>query len=218
MIETEFTYLVPPAPTAWLALADPANGLWRDVPALPPFLCADGRSPAIYSTTTRLCADEQRLYVHFHCEDNDIWGDYTERDQPIYDEEVVELFLAPGADNPTRYYEFEISPNGVLFDAEIINPTPHRADIQVRPEWNCVGIQWVAERCDAENWWTAVLIIPWSSVAPSGQFPPVWRANFYRIERPHGQPPEFSCWSPTHTDPADFHKPATFGRLQIPFS
>jgi hypothetical protein len=218
VVVTDFTYLVPPAPAVWLSLADPSNRFWVDVPALPPFICADGKGTAVYSTTTRLCADMQRLYVHFHCEDNDIWGHYTARDQPIYNEEVVELFLAPGADDPTHYYEFEVSPNGVLFDAEIINPTSNRADIQVKPEWNCTDIQWTAERCDKENWWTAVLIIPWSSIAPSDQLPTVWRANFYRIERPHGQPHEFSCWSPTHTDPADFHKPVYFGRLQLPFS
>jgi hypothetical protein len=42
-----------------------------------------------------------------------------------------------------------------------------------------------------------------------------WRANFYRIERPHDAEPEFSCWSPTMSDPADFHKPAYFGVLEI---
>lgn len=218
MVVADYIVRVPSAPMTWLGLTDPTSELWADIPALSPFIGADGRKTAVYPTTTRLCADSQRLYVHFHCHDNDIWGHYTERDQPIYDEEVVELFLAPGSDEPTRYYEFEVSPNGVLFDAEINNPTSHRADIQVKHQWNCAGIQWAAERCDAENWWTAVLVIPWSSVAQPGLLANDWRANFYRIERPHGQPPEFSCWSPTYTDPADFHKPAYFGRLQLPFS
>lgn len=218
MAATDYIQQVPLAPAARVDLANLTSELWLDIPTLSSFIRANAKRTAVYPTTTRLCADSQKLYVYFHCQDNDIWGHYTERDQPIYDEEVVELFLAPGAADPVRYYEFEVSPNGVLFDAEIINPTSQRADIQVRPEWNCTGIQWAAERCDVENWWTAVLIIPWSAVAPPGQLPSIWRANFYRIERPRGQPPEFSCWSPTHTDPADFHKPAYFGRLQLPFA
>ena len=43
----------------------------------------------------------------------------------------------------------------------------------------------------------------------------LWRGNFYRIERPHDAEPEFSGWSPTMTDPADFHKPAYFGILEL---
>ncbi|MEM7116414.1 MAG: carbohydrate-binding family 9-like protein [Chloroflexota bacterium] len=207
--------MVPAAPAAWSNVSNPKKWAWDAVPTLPPFICADGKQTAVYATTTRVCADRHRLYVRFDCEDNDIWGNYTQRDEPIYDEEVVELFLAPSADAPTHYYEFEVSPNGVLFDAKISNATPNRADIIVQSEWDCEGIEWWAERCDAGNWWTAVLIIPWTAVAPLGSFPTVWRANFYRIERPRGQEPEYSCWSPTYTEPADFHKPQHFGYLHL---
>jgi hypothetical protein len=60
-----------------------------------------------------------------------------------------------------------------------------------------------------------VLAIPWRSVAPPGDLPRMWRANFYRIERPRDGEPEFSCWSATLTDPADFHRPARFGVLEL---
>ena len=39
----------------------------------------------------------------------------------------------------------------------------------------------------------------------------VWRVNFYRIER--GDETEFTAWSPTYRDPADFHVPDCFGEL-----
>jgi len=45
----------------------------------------------------------------------------------------------------------------------------------------------------------AVLVITWTAVAPAGDPPRVWRANFFRIERPRSADPEFSCWSPTLT-------------------
>ena len=61
---------------------------------------------------------------------------------------------------------------------------------------------------ERQDWW-AELSIPWEK--PSK----IWRANFYRVERPRDGAPEFTCWSPTLTNPADFHKPARFGLLEL---
>jgi hypothetical protein len=163
----------------------------------------------------RVCYDSQALYVRFDCDDRDIWGTFYRRDQPIYDEEVVELFIGAGEKAPVRYYEIEISPNGALFDAEIYNPTSERRDMVIDVTWNCRGIKWHAERHDDEQVWWAMLAIPWDAIKPSGPMLPRWRANFYRIERPRDGLPEFSCWSPTMTAPADFHKPAFFGTLEL---
>jgi len=203
------------APAAWDTKADPAAWEWDEVAALPPFILADGSGPAQQQTTARVCYDSEALYVRFDCEDRDIWGSYTRRDDPIYDEEVVEVFLGPGEADPLRYYEFEVSPGGVLFDARIYNPTWQRPELEVDQGWNCPGIRWQARRDDAAHQWWALMVIPWVAIAPPGDLPTVWRANFYRIERPHDAGPEFSCWSPTMTEPADFHKPAYFGTLYV---
>jgi len=176
---------------------------------------ADGSGPAGQQTRARVCYDAQALYVHFDCDDRDIWGTCTQRNDPIYDEEVVEVFLGPGEADLVHYFEFEISPNGVLFDARIYNPTSERTELEWDESWNCPGIRWQAVRDDAANQWSAAIAIPWAGVAPPGDLPKVWRANFYRIERPRDAAPEFSCWSPTMTEPADFHKSAYFGVLEL---
>lgn len=204
---------VPVAPQGWCNSNDLFELNWDAVPLLPPFRLAENGRFAKQQTHTRICTDNVNLYVRFDCDDIDIWGTYTQRDQPIYDEEVVELFLAPGPEDPTQYFEFEISPNGVLFDAKIINPQTKKSDIQVITAWDCPDIQWTAV-CNKEgNQWTAVLAVPWTAVAPSGPIPTVWRANFYRIERPRNAEPEFSCWSPTLNNPTNFHRPSHFGTL-----
>jgi hypothetical protein len=211
-------FSVPPKPVHWDPV-DLQQWDWNSLPSLPPLILADGSGPAAQQTRVRLCQDEEMLYVHFDCDDEDIWGAFTERDDPIYDEEVVELFIAAGEETPIDYYEFEISPNGVLFDARIYNPTSDRKDIQVDIAWDAPGIHWSVDRNEQQNHWSAILALPWSAIAPAGQRSTVWRANFYRIERPRpqssSQPTEFSCWSPTLTDPADFHKPARFGYLNF---
>jgi hypothetical protein len=185
------------------------------VPALPLFTLADGSGPALQQTRARLCCDETALHVRFDCEDRDAWGTLLRRDDPIYDEEAVEVFLASGEEDPVCYFEFEVSPRGTLFDARIHNPTSRRADMTGDPSWNCPGLRWTAGAGDARQDWWAVLSIPWHGVLPHGDPPRVWRANFYRIERPRGGAPEFSCWSPTLTHPADFHRPARFGFLEL---
>jgi hypothetical protein len=207
--------VVPRTPPDWNKAADPATWLWGGVPALPPFILADGSGPAEQQTRARVCHDSEALYVRFDCDDRDIWGTYTQRNDPIYDEEVVEVFLASGEEDPVRYFEFEISPNGVLFDARIYNPTSRRAELEWDETWDCPGVRWQAARDDAANHWWASIVIPWTSIAPPGQVPPVCRANFYRIERPRDAEPEYSCWSSTMTQPADFHKPAYFGVLEL---
>jgi hypothetical protein len=203
---------VPNAP--FEAGLDLAEWDWDGVPALPPLLRADGSGPAAQQTQVRACADAYTLYVRFDCEDRDIWATYARRDDPIYDEEVVEVMISPGPATPARYYEFELSPAGVLFDALIHNPNSRRADMTVETAWDCRGLRWLAVRDDAARRWWATLAIPWAALAAQGTHT-TWRVNFYRIERPRDAEPEYSCWSPTMTEPADFHKPAYFGFLSI---
>jgi hypothetical protein len=226
--------------------------------------------------------------VHFDCADRDAWGTLHRRNDPVYSEEAVEIFLAPGAEAPRRYLEIEISPLGTVFAAIVDNPTGRRADLVADTTWPCAGLQSQVGTGGASQDWWATLAIPWATLlaaleagpaaaaagddqdrltAASGgpgrratahgdpdrrviahvdsaqssaahvdpgrrtachpsrgagegravaALPLYWRANLYRIERPRdGGGAEFSCWSPTFTDPPDFHRPDRFGLLQL---
>lgn len=187
---------------------------WEEVPALSPLVLADGSGAPEQATVVRLCWDDEALHVRFECEDRDAWGTFQRRDDPLWQEEVVEVFLAPGEADPVRYAEIEVSPLGVLFDAWIHNPTSRRADMTADLAWDCPGLRWqVGRGAERQDWW-AELSIPWEPLG-SVDPPRLWRANFYRVERPRDGAPEFTCWSPTLTSPADFHKPARFGILEL---
>lgn len=190
----------------------PSERPWEEVPSAP-LLLADGSGAPEQATTVRLCWDDDALHVRFDCEDRDAWGTFRHRDDPLWQEEVVEVFLAPGEEDPVRYLEIEMSPLGVLFDAKIHNPTGLRADMTAELAWDCPGMRWeVGRGTERQDWW-AELSIPWE--APPSKF---WRANFYRVERPRDGAAEFTCWSPTLTSPPDFHKPARFGLLELDIS
>lgn len=207
--------LVPQVATGWDTIADPFAWNWEDAVTLPPLILADGSGPARQQTVTRLCYNSQALFVRFDCDDTEIWGTHTERDAAIYDEEVVEVFLAPGEATPIDYYEFEVSPNGVLLEVLAHNPTGDRSEMRLDFTWDCAGLRWAAQRDDAQNRWRAIYAIPWAAIGASTKLPTIWRANFYRIDRPHNAAHEFSCWSPTMIDPADFHRPGYFGYLEL---
>lgn len=188
---------------------------WEPLEKITPLWLSDGSVPASQQTTVRVCYDDHALYVRFDCADRDIWGTFTQRDEPIYNEEVVEIFIGAGAADPVHYFEFQVSPNGVLFDGTVYNPTSTRDNLRVDETWLCPEIRWMARRNDAKHQWWGALALPWVGITPDGKIPPVCRANFYRIERPHDGEVEYSCWSPTLAVPADFHKPKYFGHLEF---
>src|SRR2546423_15680666 len=53
-------------------------------------------------TELQISYDDTDLIVVFKCVDIDIWGTYTGRDDPLYEEEVVEAFVCPTGD--LRHY------------------------------------------------------------------------------------------------------------------
>jgi len=159
------------------------------------------------------------LYLAFQCADCDIWGTFTQRDDPLYEEEVVEAFLSPTGD-VRHYYEFEVSPRNVVFDAAVDSPERKRATMTVITIWDCPGLETAVKVCgtlenryDIDRWWSVEIAIPFIGF-PNIHAPrpgDTWRANFYRIDR--ADPPEFSAWSPTLKEPPDFHVPDRFGYL-----
>ena len=161
------------------------------------------------ATALRVCHDGERLYVAFHCEDRAIVATHRGRNAPIYEEDVVEAFLAPSGD-ARRYFELETSPRDAWFEARIESPDGGRATMRVDRDWVCAGFEHATRTL--ETGWSAEWAIPFASLgAPAPVAGTRWRANFFRIDQAHGG--ECSAWSPTFADPPDFHLPDRFGVL-----
>jgi len=197
--------------------------VWSRALPVGDFRFTDGVGEPQLPTELRLCWDDQFLYLAFVAIDTDIWGTMLKRDDPIYEEEVVEAFLASDDDcsGPLcSYLELEWSPRNVLFDARIqIPPQGGRDKMKTDLGWNCEGCESAVKVVGAldqhdeiDQQWRVEAKLPFAEIGRGGK-PPVdserWRANFYRIDRAAGG--EFSCWSPTLKP--DFHIPARFGHL-----
>jgi len=193
------------------AARDPAlwkTADWQNIPSTEPFMLASGAEVARLQTQVRAVWTEAALHIAFRCEDPEPWATMNRRDEDLYEEEVVEVFLAPNDDH-TSYFEFEINPLGALFDARV--RWRHQGAIEVRRDWDCRGL--VGASLIEPGGWRAYLAIPFAGLQVWPTAGRTWAANFYRIERrPIG---EFSSWSPLFTDPPQYHTPERFGRIQF---
>jgi hypothetical protein len=170
-------------------------------------LCGAGGPPRL-ATALRVGRRGDRLLVRFDGRDRGVTATLNRRDDPLWKEDVFEVFLAPPS-APGVYFEFEVNPLGALFDARVESPDGRRETMRVDVSWNCPGFSARVRRRPGR--WSALLTIPLAPLAPEPAG--VWRANFYRIDR--GEADEYSAWSPTGADPPDFHRPGRFGFLEM---
>ncbi len=136
-------------------------------------------------TEAALAWDASNLYVAFSCSDPEPWGRMKNRDEFLWQEEVVEVFLDPDGDGQ-NYAELEVSPNNVVVDLKIPSPKSLAGE-NVRTD--IPGLRSAVTRHQAG--WIAEIAIPWSGLSFSGVSGPPklderWRAGLYRIERPGG--------------------------------
>jgi hypothetical protein len=170
-----------------------------------------GAAPRL-RTAVRVGVRDDALLVRFDGRDDGTVATLTRRDDPLWTEDVYEVFLTP-VDPPTLYFEFEVNPLGTLFDARVESPDLVRRTMRVDASWNLRGLSGKSRVRPGR--WSAVLKIPLAGLLGDtvAALPRLWRANFFRVDR--RSPDEFSAWSPTWTDPADFHTARRFGFLEI---
>lgn len=181
------------------------------------FVLTETGKPATKKTIARMCWDDDNLYISYDCEDEDVWGTFTEHDDPIFEEECCEAFLCPAGDLKS-YFEINVSPLNVTFDALIVAPA--RTSGKSATGWTCEGLRTAVVvdgtlnlRTERDRGWSAEMAIPFKSLdRPTPKVGEQWRANLYRIDR-SPEPVEFQAWSPTLHDPADFHIPERFGTI-----
>jgi hypothetical protein len=176
----------------------------------------DAAAPRL-ATSVTVWYDDECLTILYSASDDHIRATYYAHDDPLYEQDVVEAFLAP--DGLRRYFEIEVSPHGVVFDATIDSPNGTRDGMRADAAWTCEGL-FVALRKVVESSGVmsvdTVVRIPFPSLERTtpadGE---TWRGNFFRIDRHPEHGDEFSAWQPTMKTPADFHVAAAFGALRF---
>lgn len=178
--------------------------------------------PQAVATSFRALWTSTGLAVRYDVTDPAPWHTLAQRDEKLWNEEVVELFLDVGATGRS-YAELEWNPVNTVVDLWV-----DRAEKRFDKDWNAASLESrVHPRKDAAGrttGWTAAAFLPWSALAakapPGTALPPKpgdrWRFNVFRIERPAGpgapeKDVQYLPWSPTGQK--SFHVPQAFRDL-----
>jgi Carbohydrate family 9 binding domain-like len=126
----------------------------------------------------------------------------------LWDRDVCELFVAPNAAEPERYFEFEVAPTGEWLDARLHQlPDKRESDFDYHS-----GATFAAR--SAKDSVTLAMRVPWTALGGAPQKDARWRANLYRCV---GQDPTrgYLAWQPTLAPQPNFHVPQRFGWLHF---
>lgn len=163
--------------------------------------------PVEQPTRVMTCWDREALYIRFECVDDHTVADYTQRDDPLYDQDVVEVFI--DEEGMGRHYiELELSPLNVVFDARVDN---RDGRITVHTDWDADGLEtkvWTEGDGDLRVY---EIKLPFTHFARRPEAGTEWRINFYRIDEDRNKQRHFQAWSPTGA--VDYHIPSRFGSL-----
>ena len=177
--------------------------------------------PAPYRTRFRALWSAAGLHLRFDADDDAPWFTMSERDAPIWEEEVVEIFLDPVGDG--RYVEVEVNPAGVVCDLRRLGPGESGSDEIPVPAgvmdrgFDVAGLE--VSVTESDDGWTVTAFLPWRGLDLEAPPPGTTIAfNVFRIKRPGGPeaPAEgavFAAWSPTGGP--SFHAPDAFRPLHL---
>ena len=116
-------------------------------------------------------------------------------------ENVKKDFDAPYA----HYKEFEIAPNGMWIDLDII--PGGRGDLKS-------GLTRSVHVDKSAKVWTAEMAIPMKALTAKFNPEATWRVNFYRVEG-KAEPRKYLAWQPTMAPEPNFHMPGKFGTMRF---
>lgn len=169
-------------------------------------------------TEVMTCYDDSTLYIAFICKDPDIWSSFTIRDEYLWEEEAVEVFI--DVDKvPENYVEIEVSPANIIFDSYIVDP--ENIDVAETARFDLRGIRTevkingtLNELGDKDDSWTVEIAVPFKDLntekTPRVTSETDIRINFFRLDKNRGMDSCSYAWSPTGER---FHKPSVFGKL-----
>lgn len=212
-------YKVKTPPTIDGKLTEP---MWSKLPSTGNWYTHNARK-ARFQTWARMAWDDKYLYLGVYCQDDDIWSTYKRRDDPIYNQEVVEFFIDANR-NRRDYIELQVSPAGVIFDSffpRYRHPRPegrknYDSGMLVR-----IGLNGTLNNPnDRDTSYTVEMRLPLSKLGPAPNLPPKngdeWAINLYRFERSRRTRGEAHAWSPVTLAPqGDFHNLRRFGTLRF---
>jgi hypothetical protein len=161
----------------------------------------------------KLLWSDAALYVRFEANQNEPLvisekANLTSKTRGLWDRDVCEIFLAPNKNEPRKYFEFEIAPNGEWIDLGIYQKPDERIT-----DWDYVSGMKSAARIE-KNKIVMAIKIEWKAFGKTPKTGEIWLGNVLRCV---GSDPTrgYLTWQPTLTKEASFHVPEKFGEFEF---
>lgn len=212
-------YDVHPAKGTISVDGDLSDKAWANAKPITLMFPWDAQTGAKQKTTVRLLRDQTYLFVGYDCEDEDLTASYEKRDDPVYKDDCVEIFLKP---DPTtdHYIGLEMNARGVLFDYFFNFPEKNDYSLNLEGVLLKTSLRGTLNQSgDKDQGWSLELAIPWRALQSlsNGQQPASdaqWRAQ---INRWDGTEPNrrLSMWTASGKKQPNPHNTERFGFLQF---
>ncbi len=233
VLEVDLSKAPPPAGTVHIPRAAGAitiDGVgtepgWANAVTSAELVTADGSPEPVGKAIARMTWDDQFLYVFVQITDTDIYSQYKTQDEPIWKQDVVELFIDADS-NRKGYVELQVNPNNTTFDSYFATTRAQPGDeVWDSGMQTAVRVRGTADKAgDADQGWDVEIAIPYAAVkgkddAMNVRMPPQvgdrWRLNVVRVDyRSNGGSPGVSSWN--RIGYGDFH--ALDRMLQVIFA
>jgi polyisoprenoid-binding protein YceI len=199
---------------------DLSDATWKGLPSTGRFVGSMDGAAAEARTDAKLAWDDGHLYVAFEVEDSDVASTFTRRDDKLWTQDAVEMFIDADGDGK-EYVELQVSPAGVVFDSYLPEYRKNEDDWSsgMRVAVKVDGT--LNKRDDKDRGWSVEMEIPMAAVkgrsSDAHELPPKlgssWRVNFFRMDKPVEGPQVATAWSPPKV--GDFHALDRFGEVRF---
>lgn len=188
--------------------------VWTLAQPVGAFLNSRDGTESSLGTEGKILYDDKFLYFAFTLEDSDIWSTFRNRDDHLWLEEVIEVYLVPDPKN-SNYIELEVNPLGAMIDIYLLDirkPLPYKSWNSSELEW-AVSVDGTVDEEPGDKGWQCEIKFPLADAVTAPNIPPkpgdTWGMNLYRIDKK----PERAglAWSPIMK--GDYHTPSMFGSL-----
>jgi len=173
-------------------------------------------------TLARLLWDDDYLYVSFEVEDADITAQFTQRDDPTYRDDAVEIFINPRPSQTTAYIGLEMNARAVLYDYLRVTTGPNSSQVFKRFQLEGVRLATFLDgtlnaRGDQDRGWSLEAAIPWVNFEELARRPTAGTAWSFNLNRWDGVEPNrrMTIWSNPLAARPNPHVPERFGEMRF---
>lgn len=166
------------------------------------------------STVVKGWWDGSNLYLGFELHDDHIFSTYKNRDDELWHQDVVEIFIDPEGDE-RDYFEIQISPANVIFDTKIPSaPMRDKREDSFNIEGfkSAVAIDGTLNNdTDEDGGWSVEIVLPLANFGKVPKPGERWRMNFFRLDTGKKIARSFLSWSAPLQNTT--HVPSRFGEV-----